>query len=194
MKRDFQIAFLRRAGLESHHRFCDLGCGTLRGGIPVIRYLEEGRYFGCDVRAEAIGEGCLEIAEHGLADKNPTVLLSRNFTDFALSWRFDFIWAFSVLFHLEDDMLDRILGFAARHLAADGVFYANVNTGEKSDGAWREFALVTRELSFYEDRCRLHGLDISDIGPLRELGHRTNVASQDEQRMLKITKSPSCSQ
>ena len=40
-KRDFQIAFLREHGLLPAHVLVDLGCGTLRGGIPIIAYLDE---------------------------------------------------------------------------------------------------------------------------------------------------------
>jgi hypothetical protein len=34
----------------------DLGCGTLRGGIPIIEYLDADSYIGVDVREEAIEE------------------------------------------------------------------------------------------------------------------------------------------
>lgn len=188
MKREFQISFLVQAGLEPHHRFCDLGCGTLRGGIPIIKYLDAGCYFGCEVRAEAVKEACEELAEHNQEVKSPMLLMSRQFLDVTLSHRFDFIWAFSVLFHLDDETLDRTVGFCARHLAPRGVLYANVNLGENNDGTWREFAFVARELPFYSECCRRHGLIVSDLGPLNILGHVTGIQGQDEQRMLKITR------
>jgi cyclopropane fatty-acyl-phospholipid synthase-like methyltransferase len=40
MKRAFQIHFLQSVGLTSDQYLLDLGCGTLRGGIPIIKYLE----------------------------------------------------------------------------------------------------------------------------------------------------------
>jgi len=36
MKRDFQIGFLKNFGLKPDNVLLDLGCGTLRGGIPII--------------------------------------------------------------------------------------------------------------------------------------------------------------
>jgi len=46
MKRRFQIDFFRRQGLRPDQTLFDLGCGTLRGGIPIIDYLEPGFYTG----------------------------------------------------------------------------------------------------------------------------------------------------
>jgi hypothetical protein len=48
--RDFQIQFLTARGLKPEHSLLDLGCGVLRGGIPLIRYLDPGRFVGLDVR------------------------------------------------------------------------------------------------------------------------------------------------
>ena len=42
MKQKFQIEFLKENGLKPQDRFVDIGCGTLRGGIPLIKYLETG--------------------------------------------------------------------------------------------------------------------------------------------------------
>src|SRR5262245_52171544 len=52
----FQLAFLRRMGLRPSHRVLDIGCGPLRGGLPLIRYLDRGRYTGIEVRGEALAE------------------------------------------------------------------------------------------------------------------------------------------
>jgi cyclopropane fatty-acyl-phospholipid synthase-like methyltransferase len=70
-KRRFQIEFLLKQGLLPHHRLLDFGCGTLRGGIPLIEYLNDGNYVGLDVRLETLKEACLELEESGLASKNP---------------------------------------------------------------------------------------------------------------------------
>ena len=40
-KRDCQIKFLLEHGLKQDHYLLDLGCGVLRGGIPIINYLEK---------------------------------------------------------------------------------------------------------------------------------------------------------
>ena len=46
IKRAFQIQFLQSVGLTPDQYLLDMGCGTLRGGIPIIKYLEPGHYYG----------------------------------------------------------------------------------------------------------------------------------------------------
>ncbi|MFQ5567645.1 MAG: hypothetical protein ACE5EU_14940, partial [Paracoccaceae bacterium] len=64
-----------------------------------------------------------------------------------LSREFDYIWAFSALIHMTDDVVDDCLGFAARHLHAGGHFYANVNLGNKPRGIWQTFPVIWRPLA-----------------------------------------------
>ena len=129
MKRDFQIQFLKAMGLNQNDLFLDIGCGTLRGGIPVIEFLDEGNYYGVDVRESVIVEGRKELYEAGLESKNPTLLATEDVGQLTIAQKFDFIWAFSVLIHLTDEILQDTISLASRHLSSEGVFYANVNVG-----------------------------------------------------------------
>src|SRR5207237_3852901 len=63
MKRDFQINFLRSMGLEPENYLLDIGCGVLRGGIPIIQYLAEGHYYGIEVRSDALEEGTRSLRD-----------------------------------------------------------------------------------------------------------------------------------
>lgn len=184
MKRRFQIEFLRARGLQTSHRLLDLGCGTLRGGIPLIAYLDAGRYVGIDVRPEAIAEARAELAQHGLAGKDATLLAVEGLAGLALGRAFDVAWAFSVLIHMDDARLDEALAFTARHLAPDGVLYANVNVGERTPGGWQGFPVMWRPLPAYAEAARRAGLEVDDLGTLGALGHVSGVAAQDAQRML----------
>ena len=190
MKRDFQIHFLKNMGLKPEHYFFEIGCGTLRGGLPLIKYLENNHYFGADVRENALNEGRKEIAEAGLNGKNPTLLFSSDISQLSVNQQFDYIWAFSVLFHMTDEILNDALAFVSRHLSETGNFYANVNIGVREKGSWLGFPVVTRTYDHYKMLCAKNGLTISDIGPLKELGHISNVERQDNQLMLKISKQP----
>ncbi|MGH8603035.1 MAG: class I SAM-dependent methyltransferase, partial [Gammaproteobacteria bacterium] len=136
MKRDFQIRFLEQAGLEPQHHLLDLGCGTLRGGIPIIEYLEKGHYFGVEARQDVLDEGRKELQESKLVDKEPTLIATADISSLNLAQEFDFIWAFSVLIHMEDKILYDALDFARRHLKDDGCFYANANVDDRADGSW----------------------------------------------------------
>lgn len=184
MKRRFQIDFLRGRGLQPSNRLLDLGCGTLRGGIPLIEYLDSRGYVGIDVREEAIAEARAELALHGLAHKEATLLTTTALSDLALDRAFDVVWAFSVLIHMDDAHLDEALAFAARHLAPAGVLYANVNVGERAPGGWQGFPVMWRPLQAYADAARRAGLAMDDLSALGELGHVSGVPAQDAQRML----------
>ena len=188
MKRDFQIQFLKAKDLKPEHYLLDIGCGTLRGGIPLIAYLQEGHYFGVEVRAQALEEGRKELQEAGLEGKRPTLLLSQDMSQLVIEQKFDYIWAFSVLIHMSDEILNDTLAFVNRQLSDEGVFYANVNIGDHTEGRWRRAGLptVTRTLEFYSNTCAKNGLAASDLGPLKEQGHDHDT--KRSQSMLRITR------
>jgi len=188
MKREFQINFLRQVGLEPQHYLLDIGCGTLRGGIPIIEYLEVGHYFGIESRRQVLDEGRRELQEFGLSHKQPQLIAADNILTIKLDKMMDYIWAFSVLLHMKDKILYDTLRFVSLNLADTGFFFANVNIGKKLDGKWQGFPIVWGSLSFYEKACADNGLKINDIGSLKGFGHISGVELQDQQRMLKIWK------
>lgn len=186
-KRNFQIKFLINAGLKSHHRLLDFGCGTLRGGLPLIEYLDSGNYFGLDVRTETLREASSELIESGLDWKKPTIIHCHDLSSLYFPKRFDYIWAFSVLIHLSDSVLDQVLEFLSKNIAVDGKFYANVNYGDNLDGVWRNFPFVFRSPIFYQQIFLRHQLNVKDLGALHEHGHVARPRPESElnsQRML----------
>jgi cyclopropane fatty-acyl-phospholipid synthase-like methyltransferase len=189
-KRKFQFDFLLNAGLLPGHNLLDLGCGTLRGGIPLIGYLEEGNYTGVDVRPEVMEEAHLELEISGLAFKNPSLICIDDVSTLILKRKFDFIWAFSVLIHLEDNILEGVMNFINLHLHKEGSFYANVVFGDRQDGNWQQFPLVERPKSFYTKMFAKYGLTMYDLGPLEKFGHQSKITDKDlleRQRMLQFT-------
>ena len=191
MKRRFQIGFLQQMGLQPHHWLLDLGCGTLRGGIPLIEYLDTGHYFGLEVRTEVLDEARKELAENGLTDKLPRLIHCEHLASLDLGQRFDVIWAFAVLIHMSDPILDQAARLIASHLAVGGTFYGSINRDSKRDGNWQGFPIVHRELAFYEEVFGRHRLAVTDLGSLRDFGHnhpRKSAEDQANQRMLKITR------
>lgn len=188
MKREFQIGFLKRAGLQPGHRLVDIGCGTLRGGIPLIRYLEPGHYCGIEARQEALDEGRREVTEEGLDDRRPQLVCAADLGALSLPERFDYGWAYSVLFHMPDPVLEGCFAFLERHLKPGGTFYANLHIGSREPKRWREFPVVWRTEQAYRELAARHGMGAEDIGSTGELGHVSGRASHDQQRMLRFTR------
>jgi len=187
IKRDFQIHFLKSVGLKPQHYFLEIGCGTLRGAIPIIDYLEKSHYFGIEVREKVLEEGKKELREANLVEKLPALTFAEHISTVQLQREFDYIWAFSVLIHMMDEILKDCLSVVSRHLKKDGYFYANVNTSTKPDGEWQGFPIVHRSLEFYKSECSVNGLNVETVGTLKELGHITQTQA-DEHQMLKVSK------
>jgi hypothetical protein len=185
MKRHFQVDFLRRSGLLPHHYLVSIGCGVLRAGIPLIDYLEAEHFYGTEVRAKVLAEARKHLQESGLEYKKPQLVLSKRLADLSLGRKFNFLWAFSVVIHMDDCVLADALTFVARHMDGNGVFYANVDTANRPDGYWQGFPHVHRPLAFYQEMGGREKLSITDLGPLRDLGHFSGTAA-DEQRMLAL--------
>ena len=187
MKQQFQIAFLKAQNLNPENTLLDIGCGTLRGGIPIIRFLNAGNYTGIDVRKEVLEEGKKELKEENLELKHPTLISFSNFESFILENKFDVVFCFSVLFHMEDKIVAGCFQFVKEHLNTDGVFFANVKINKyKLDGNWQGFPVVSRPIEFYEELAKNAGLKITTLGTLKSLGHNSGVEIQDNQIMLKL--------
>lgn len=184
MKRAFQIDFLRGQGLRPRHQVLDIGCGSLRGGAALIAYLDPGGYSGIDVRESVLAEARQELRREKLLGKRPELTLASDMAELDLQRRFDVLWAFSVLFHLADPILDACFGMAARHLQPEGVFYANVILGDAPPGEWQGFPVAPRPLETYRVLALRHGLHLRVLGALAELGHHSGDPSQDGQCML----------
>ena len=189
MEREFQIRFLKSVGLRPEHFLLDLGCGTLRGGIPIIKHLKPGHYYGVDVRQDVLSEATKEVAENQLARKQPILFLTDDVRSLSIDMRFDVIWAFDILYILSDDKLADCLSFASTHLKKTGVLYGNAMIGKREDGWWDHgFPLIRREMSSYSLAAQLSGLIAEDMGTIESLGFGTGQKKHDEKWMLRFSR------
>lgn len=192
LKRRFQIDFLTSRGLRPEHRLLDLGCGVLRGGIPLIEYLHVGHYTGIEARAHVLEEGRKELVKVGLEHKRPTLIIASDPAQVQLGARFDFAWAHSVLYHMPDEVVDAYLGLIADTLDDGGQFYANVKlrpaVSQQGQPApnWQGFPVVGRSREFYERTGASHGLAVEDVGTLEALGDRSKGGAKE--LMLRFTR------
>ncbi|QRM87776.1 methyltransferase [Lacinutrix sp. WUR7] len=186
--REFQFNFLLDQGLQKTDKLMDIGCGTLRGGIPLIQYLDSSNYYGIDVRAEVLNEGRKEVKDAKLENKQPNLISFTHFSDLEIEAEFNVMFAFSVLIHLEDKIAESCFQFVSKSLVAGGVFYANANIADFEDGQWVEFPVVFRSQEFYNNLAVKNGLELEVMGDLLSLGHSTKKNSDKQQIMLKFTK------
>lgn len=119
-----QLDWLLRNGLRPEHNLLDIGCGSLRGGVYFIDYLNQGRYFGLDINKSLIEAGKKELQKAGLNEKNPTLLVNDSFQFNLLNTKFDFAIAQSVFTHLPANVILRCLINVDRVLNPGGKFYA----------------------------------------------------------------------
>jgi len=145
-----QFDYLVEHGLKPHHYLLDVGCGPLRGGIHFIRYLEPGRYYGVEKDRHKLAAGRdVEIARHGLAEKDAQLFLMENFDFRALRRTFDYALAQSVFTHLPINKIIRCVVNMDYVLAPGGKFYAtfyensegkrNLDPIEQRPGLWTHF-------------------------------------------------------
>ncbi len=121
-----QFEFLKKEGLLPHHFLLDIGCGSLRGGIHFIRYLEEGHYMGIDKDRELINAGKKELKREKLIYKNPKLLVSEIFKFDKFGVKFDYAIAVSVFTHISLNYIILCLKNLKKVLKKNGKFYATI--------------------------------------------------------------------
>src|SRR5262249_29760893 len=119
-----QLDFLLRHGLRLHHKMLDIGCGALRCGIPIIRYLDKGNYYGLDNNASVIEAGNYELKNEELTGKQPKLLVNDRFEIGRFRVLFDFAIAQSVFTHLDMNLILHCLVETRKNLARNAKFFS----------------------------------------------------------------------
>ncbi|NLF79179.1 MAG: class I SAM-dependent methyltransferase [Chloroflexi bacterium] len=119
-----QFEFMKEQGLLPEHDFLDVGCGSLRGGLHFINYLEPGHYCGIDIDKSLLRAGWKEVKKHHLSDKKPLLVHTDSFDFLALNRTFDFALAQSVFTHLPLNSVALCLITMAHALKPGGKFFA----------------------------------------------------------------------
>lgn len=123
-----QFELLRKLGLSADHVLLDIGCGSLRGGVHFIRFLNPGNYFGTDLNASLMDAGFnVELRQAGLQDRLPRDQLITD-TDFDLGFAYEGLFdraiAFSLFTHLPLNSIRVCLEKLAGRMKDGGKFYA----------------------------------------------------------------------
>jgi hypothetical protein len=177
-----QLDFLVGQGLEPHHRYLDVACGSLRGGVHLIPYLDRGNYLGIEKEALLVEMGLREELGPDLAEeKQPEIVISSTFDFGRLSRRPDFALAQSLFTHIPIEAIERCLTALRPVLADDGVLFATFKEVDEPvpnpDAAhdWSRFQYTQACIRDVADRSGWHVDHLGDWGHPRD------------QRMLRLT-------
>ena len=118
LRQRIAVDFERRAGLEPNSAVLSLGCGE--GQMERLLAPRVKRIVGFDISPVAIERARQLSAQAGLSNLSFEVA---DITEVHLSGRFDAISAFSLLHHLDDQTILRVLTSSRSLLKPSGVFY-----------------------------------------------------------------------
>jgi ABC-type polysaccharide/polyol phosphate transport system ATPase subunit/SAM-dependent methyltransferase len=131
----WQFDFLRRHGLEKHHRVLDVGCGSLNLAVLLIPFLNAGGYVGLERNRAMLEAGLrIELPRAGLNPAAGQFIYSETFDLSEVPAPFDFAIASSVFPFLSLNSVARCIVSVVRRLGPKGRFYI---TGWESDDATR---------------------------------------------------------
>jgi SAM-dependent methyltransferase len=131
-----QFDFLVAKGLEPRHFFLDVGCGSLRGGVHFIRYLEPSHYYGIEKQPELLAAAReIEIPRYGLTNRGARLL---QVDDFDLGCIpadvcFEFALAQSLFTQLLPEQIELCLERVMPRLASEGVFFSTFWESDEAD-------------------------------------------------------------
>ena len=127
-----QFEYLKRHGLKPEHVILDYGCGYLRAGIHLIKYLVAGHYVGVDISAERLAMSHELAAKAGISDNDYHLFRVKDCNLRELQeFRFDYVWAQSVLTHMPLADIRIMLASLKPLLQEDGRFLFTYLDDEK---------------------------------------------------------------
>jgi hypothetical protein len=127
-----QADFMRQAGLAPHHVLIDIACGSLRGGVHLIPYLEPGNYLGLEREARLIELGIKhELGQELYARKRPEFVISSTFEFEKFSKRPDFAIAHSLFTNACEQDILTCLKKLRRFVKPQTCFFATYFVGDR---------------------------------------------------------------
>jgi hypothetical protein len=129
-----QFDFMVDHGLEREHTLLDIACGSLRGGVHFIRYLDPGNYLGIEKEGALIKRALAkELPREVREEKRPELVVSGAFEFERFSKQADFSLAQSLFTHLNEEDLDLCLQKLRDNVAPGHQLFATFAPGERKN-------------------------------------------------------------
>lgn len=127
-----QFNFLVAQGLKPEHTLLDIACGSLRGGVHFINYLNPGNYLGLDKEQELINRGIEhELGNAQQAEKQPEFVISDCFEFDHFSKVPDYAIAQSLFTHLVEADIKACLKISKRSQATNHLRFLPLSLSAK---------------------------------------------------------------
>ncbi len=105
-----EMALFLEEGLRPEHVCVDYGCGSLRIGQHVMRYVDPGNYWGLDVTDRFYRDGVEMIGPEEIAERRPNLrVITPETVAEARAAEPDLVFAVAVLIHVPPEELDDLL-------------------------------------------------------------------------------------
>jgi SAM-dependent methyltransferase len=131
----YTLESLQRAGLQPHHTLLDVGCGVLRIGYWLVRFLEADHYFGLEPVKMYVDAGVkYAVGPELMAQKRPRFDHNERFDFSPFGVTFDFVVARSIFSHASPALIGRALDSFCRTGSDSAVMLASYKQTLKEDG------------------------------------------------------------
>jgi ubiquinone/menaquinone biosynthesis C-methylase UbiE len=128
-----QFNFLVHQGLKPSNCFLDIACGSLRGGVHFINYLDVGNYLGIDKESTLIQLGIeKELGKEVYDNKKPEFVVSDKFEFEKFSKKPQFSLAHSLFTHLNSKDICICLEKLSKFVEPGHIFFATFFEGDSS--------------------------------------------------------------
>lgn len=125
---------LLQQGLRPDSMVLDYGCGAMRLGYWIMRFLDPGCYHGIEPNQQHLEAGKKVVIGSGLLEeKTPTFSADANFNLAVFDKKFDFIVARSIFTHFTPAAIEKVLMSLPGALTKSGVFIASYWPSESTE-------------------------------------------------------------
>jgi SAM-dependent methyltransferase len=137
-----QFDFMCTQGLKPEHVFLDIGCGSFRGGIHFIPYLNKGNYLAIEKEEELVQRGIRrELGKELFEQKNPEIVITDAFEFSKLSKVPDYSLSLSLFTHLSSVDISLCMKNLRGFVNPGHLYYATFFEGELNSEKQRSHSL-----------------------------------------------------